>query len=132
MKQARRSFTLFKVENDFYKFHIMDLSAWKPGDGPLFYNLIIKLVNGHYVVEDVQHALTLSKLARTTIMTLYGPSSQGECGRHDTLIAFDSPEKSEEVMAKINPLFSGLSWINVSCLPYVAVQSVVLKSQGRS
>ena len=82
-----------------------------------------------HAVEDVQHALTLSKLARTTHYDFVWPIQPGRMRRHDTLIAFDSPEKSEEVMAKINPLFSGLSWINVSCLPYVAVQSVVLKSR---
>ena len=112
------SFALYKVEKDVYKFHILDLSAWEPGNGPSFYNVIIKLVNGRDLVEDVRHALAVSRLARTTIMTLYGPSSQSECGSKDCLINFDSPEKSEEVMAKINPLFSELSMVNVSCLAY--------------
>jgi hypothetical protein len=118
LKQIQRSFELFNIDNDFFKFHRLDLDHWEGGKRPLFYNLILKLTNGRDLVEEVRHTLTLSRLARTTIMTCYGPLRQTHCGSQDCLITFDSTWKSEEIIPKISPLFPEISLENMSCLPY--------------
>jgi len=112
LKQVRRCFDLFAVENDFYRFHELDLAAWEPGKGPLFYNNVVKLAGGRYRADELRHALSLSHLARTTIMTCYGPSRHAQCGDRDCLLTFDSPVSCEEVMAKVSPLFRGLGLQN--------------------